>query len=125
MSGELSKQSVIEASNQKWKVFLSMLGVFSGGFVFILETFTLKEGEQIPFLLHFGSSCVVIVSFIFACIFIRCPNCRTRWILQGIHEKKRSAGWLPNIMSLQHCPVCRWPVDSNRSNNHGAEMEAR
>lgn len=113
----MNEQSVIAASNQTWKIQLSILGVLVGGILIIVETLTRAEGEQLSFLVHFGSSFLVVSSFAFACAAIRCPRCKSKWIWQGVNARKGSAGWLLRIMTLRCCPVCRWPLDSNESDN--------
>ena len=50
-------------------------------------------------------SLISLVGFVVACIFIRCPKCKTAWVWMAV-SKQSPSKWLQWLLTLNHCPTC-------------------
>lgn len=97
--------SIIKKSKQMWKLKLTFLLTIIGGLAFFYGMQMINKDVQpkivVPFML--GGFVLVLGSFIFASLSVRCPVCKNRWLWESI-SKKSSNDWLAWLLSYSMCP---------------------
>ncbi len=64
------------------------------------------ENKEIGLAYSLSGMGIGIVSFIFGCVFIRCPNCKAPWLWLGVSGKNTSE-WLHWLLTHSECPKCK------------------
>jgi len=109
-------ENVISKTGQSWKfrtffIVLVMSGVSMTYGQFNIETLS----NDLFFYFVAGGAFVGLLSFIFACVSIKCPNCGAKWFWSAVSGKgnKEFLFWLN---SLSSCPKCGEPKNKHEKN---------
>ena len=109
-------ETVISKTGQSWKLrTLFIILILSGISVMygIINIDTLSS--ETFFYLVAGGSFAGVVSFIFACVSLKCPTCGTKWFWSAV-SGKGNREWLFWLGSLSVCPNCGEPKSESAKN---------
>lgn len=98
-------ESIVKKTRQWWKANILFWGVVIGGAILFLGLANL-EVKELAFTLMLVGIFVGIVSFIFGCVSIRCPNCNAPWVWQGVSGKSHNE-WIRWLLNQSECPNCK------------------
>jgi len=96
--------SIVTKSGQLWKFWLGLSGVMIGGLSMMIGLVILKH--EIGIILLLSGSVIAVMSFVFECMAIRCPGCKSRWLWTAI-KSQDSSNWLWWLFSQTECPTCK------------------
>jgi bacteriorhodopsin len=100
----MTNKSKIRESKQEWKLYSSFIGfVISGGVMFYGIKQTTGTGTSVDLILY--SLVAEIIIGTFACLSIRCPECKLKWVWYAV-SKKDANQWVPWLLSFEKCPQC-------------------
>ena len=102
-------KNVISKTRQSWK-FTTMFVVL------VLSGISMAYGQmnidtlsnESFFYFVAGGAFVGLLSFIFACVSIKCPNCGAKWFWSAVSGNGGDK-WLFWLKSLSSCPTCGEP----------------
>ena len=86
--------SVVSRTGQFWKLALSVVVMLVGSFA------PLWEASRISWTV---GTILVCVAYAWACLDIRCPECRNRWFWSAALD----ARWYGPLMKAPVCPACK------------------
>ena len=98
--------SIIKKTGQWWKANIFFLGAIVGGAVMFIGLANLEE-RKLAMTLVLSGIFIVLASFIFGCVLIRCPNCNAPWVWQGVSGKSDKE-WLQWVLQQSKCPKCNY-----------------
>ena len=99
------EKSYFTKTGQLWKMRLAVALLFASGICFILGRFLVsRNGDAEPALL-LAATAVGLGTFLWLCLSVNCPNCKTRLFWKLVSTKAANA-YLLELMSLDRCPVC-------------------
>ena len=97
---------IIKGSGQSWKMNVSFTGIIISG---MLMFGAYSIGESIfqidPNLLLSSGALIGMLSFLFAILTVRCPNCGDKWFWRAVSKKNKST-WLVWLEKQSKCPKC-------------------
>jgi Na+/melibiose symporter-like transporter len=99
-------QSVVVKSGQGWKA-LTVVGGSIVSAVCFFAGLALLGGKQpaiAVWLVLLGIG-MFACSMLFACAFIRCPHCGTRWVWLAV-TRSDAVEWVSSVMSQGVCRAC-------------------
>ena len=101
-----SSGSLLKRTNQAWKLRIMYGGLVVAGALMVLgqsmsESLTTEQVVAITL----SGVLVGLASFAFACLGIRCPKCKSRWLWRAV-STEQSGEWLLSLQSQQSCPAC-------------------
>ena len=101
----MTNKSKIRESKQEWKLYSSFIGfAIAGGVMFYgIKQTTAGTGTTVELILYSLVAEIVIATF--ACISIRCPECKLKWVWHAV-SKKDANQWVPWLLSFEECPQC-------------------
>ncbi len=102
----ISEQSVLRRAGQAWKLQLAFVGLLVAGVLMVWAQLQITSftAEQFT-LLTLSGVLIGLVSLFGACIAIRCPACRAKWLWQAVRTK-HSGSWLAWLLDQKACPTC-------------------
>jgi len=99
--------SIIKKTGQMWKLNLAfMLTILGAASLFYGINIADAQPDSLAVSLVLCGIIVALASLIFGIVSIRCPNCKTPWLWQGISGKS-SNQWLIWLLSRTECPKCK------------------
>jgi phage FluMu protein Com len=101
----MTNNSKIRESKQEWKLYSSFIGfVIAGGVMFYgIKQTTAGTGTSVDLILYSLVAEIIIVTF--ACLSIRCPECKLKWVWHAVFKKDANQ-WVPWLLSFEKCPQC-------------------
>lgn len=108
---------VMRSSVQTWKLWVFCISVLLGGALMCrnIPTMDSRPDDFSPF---FGTGAIgallVIGGFTFACLSIRCPGCRTRWVWNSMSSRDDGLNWFAQVATRDACRQCGWPSSPDR-----------
>jgi hypothetical protein len=104
----VSDDSILKKSGQWWKALAAF-------WILVLSCLTLAV--TVNFTLSVRLSTIIIISTLalstvvsaLACLAIRCPNCKSRWLWHAAAKSKFN-GWLSSLLEAKSCPQCGYPA---------------
>ena len=98
--------SILISTNQNWKmkVFYLSLGI-AALFIFGGNYFGNLVSLSQPAYINIAGVLVGLLSFLVACLSIKCPICKDKWLWRAV-SKNKSGDWLFWLKSQTSCPVC-------------------
>jgi len=99
-------KAVIVRTGQAWKALVLVFGSVLSA-ISLFSGLAMLGGEAQPLglsLVLFGIG-TFTASASFACIYIRCPHCKARWIWLGIAHSN-AADWISSLFAQRVCRVC-------------------
>lgn len=120
------EHSIIRSTGQIWKVRVWAFGTLAS-FAAVLVAFLLLSfpRNNVLFLgANLFGTVLIISSFLFAIVSIRCPKCGTRWVLRAVF-KKHGTNWYDWLADQTVCPVCGYNAEpaSGESCSRQSEIE--
>ncbi len=97
-------ESIIKKTGQWWKAHLSFWGAVLGGAVMFFGLANLEKNNSSVVLVLVGIV-IGLASSIFACVSIKCPNCKAKWAWHAV-SKKSPNEWLNWLITQPKCPKC-------------------
>lgn len=95
----------IQESKQAWKLYSSFVGIIIAGGVMIYGIKQITAGTETSVDLILFSLVAEIVIGVFACVSIRCPECKLKWVWHAVSHKDANQ-WVPWLLSFVECPQC-------------------
>jgi transposase-like protein len=95
----------ITATRQRWKLSIFWLILLIGLLLAVGSFQTLNENRELNRILDDWSVAVLIISFVWLFVSIRCPKCGRRptwWIVR--HADLRE--WYVMLSVMRDCPIC-------------------
>ena len=98
--------SIIKKSGQSWKMRVSFAGIIISGALMFGGSFIGGTNTQFDFysLIPIGAL-IGMLSFLFAILAIRCPNCKDKWFWRAVSKKDKN-NWLIWLENQSNCPEC-------------------
>ena len=101
----MTNKSKIRESKQEWKLYASFFGfIIAGGVMFYGIKQTTAGTEATVDLILYSLVAEIIIG-VFACVSIRCPECKLKWVWHAV-SKKDANQWVPWLLSFEECPQC-------------------
>ena len=101
--------NVIYNTGQSWKKKTSFVSLLLSGASMIYGQVNIDTlSNNLFFLYVAGGSVTGLLSFIFACVSIRCPTCGSKWFWLAVSGQGKNE-WLFWFNSLSSCPKCGEP----------------
>ena len=98
--------SLLERSNQRWKIFLFIALMALGAGVTLLQGFLYAPlGRELTLQLVIGGMILLPATFIWACGSIVCPSCAQKLLIYAI-TKVGLGTWFVWLMTEEQCPKC-------------------
>lgn len=102
------KGSALQRSGQAWKVWILSIGTLISVVIIIGALWFQRSFPEKWFpVAMLIASFMILISFTFTAMAIRCPRCRARWYWLAISKGERSS-WLDRL-TLSICPICGYP----------------
>jgi hypothetical protein len=103
------RSGIISRTGQMWKlgVGFAVLMASGAGMMYAQSQIHAVSPGQFFFLMM-GSVAVGMLAMAFACLFVRCPNCRARWVWTAMRHQKADV-WTTWLLTLKSCPTCGTP----------------
>lgn len=105
LNTKMTNISKIRESKQEWKLYSSFFGILMAGGVMIYGIKQSTKGTATSVDLILYSLAAEILIGIFACLSIRCPECKLKWVWYAV-SKKDANQWVPWLLSFEECPQC-------------------
>lgn len=90
----MMKHSVITHTGQTWKLVLGITLLLAGSFVPLVKSVGMSWTV---------GTIIAGVGYVFALVFIRCPNCKSRWLWQATLNAELYAP----LFKDSACPQCK------------------
>ena len=99
--------SYIGRSGQMWKLWLALC-MLVVGFLMLSLSFTpsISSHDTIPVILIFGGLGLSVIGLLWACLAVRCRNCRALLVWKAIKEQPQNK-WLNWLITNKTCPYCQ------------------
>lgn len=106
------EHSIIRSSGQIWKVHVWALGTLASLAAVLVAflVFAFPRNNVWFVSANVFGTILVICSFVFALISIKCPSCEKKWILDAIF-RNREMNWYDWLDAQATCPNCGYPGD--------------
>lgn len=101
----MTNKSKIRESKQEWKLYSSFIGFILAAGMMLYGIKQTTTGTEASVDLTLYSLVAEIIVGIFACISIRCPECKLKWVWHAV-SKKDANQWVPWLLSFEECPQC-------------------
>jgi predicted ferric reductase len=99
-------KNVISKTGQSWKIIGSLAVIFLSGVSMIYGQLNIDVlSNELFFYYVAGGAIVGLLSFIFACVSIKCPFCNSKWFWSAVCRKDKNQ-WLFWLHTLGACPKC-------------------
>jgi len=102
-------KNVISKTGQSWKFKTMFLILILSGALMLygqMNIDTLSNDSFFYFVA--GGTFIGLLSFVLACVSIKCPNCGLKWFWSAV-SGKGNKDWLFWLNSLSSCPKCGEP----------------
>lgn len=104
--------SLLEKSNQRWKVFLFIGLMALGAAVTLLQGLLYTPlGKELTTQLVIGGMVLIAATFFWAGQNIVCPQCKLKLLYYAI-TKVGLGSWYDWLLTEEKCPDCGYPVQS-------------
>lgn len=97
-------ESIIKKTGQWWKANIFFWGAVVGGTIMFIGLANL-ESRALGFSLVLSGIFIGLGTFIYGCVSIRCPNCKSPWVWQGVSGKSHNE-WVHWLLKQSKCPNC-------------------
>jgi len=100
-------KTILGTTNQIWKMnafylSLTVAAIFMFGGSYLGKALSISQ----PVYINISGVFIGLVSFLIACLSIKCPNCKDKWFWRAV-SKSESGAWLFWFKSQLSCPVCK------------------
>lgn len=97
------RESIMENSNQSWKLVVGFIGMFCGFFVMCFGLQRLEQPNAAAIV--FTGIVAGLGAAIAACLSIRCPSCHARWLWLAVRSQDHLR-WVSWLSAQRVCPRC-------------------
>jgi hypothetical protein len=101
----MQKFQLIKNTNQWWKLTLGFTIFTVGGVFMAFGIYLINQSKAMGHLLLPIGTLIGLIGALFACLFVRCPHCKTSWVWIAISTKSPNE-WYYWLMELEACSKC-------------------
>ena len=102
----MNEFSLIKNTGQWPKLITSFWILILGGAFMGIGILGIQNSSDIGHLFLSLGSFIGLIGVIIACVFVRCPHCKTPWVWLAV-SKQSPGRWYQWLMELGHCPTCK------------------
>lgn len=112
------EHSIIRTTGQVWKVRVWGLGTLTSIALVVVAFLLLVVSRNNVWFVAVSVLGIILVisSYVFALVSIKCPSCEMRWVFQGIF-KIREMNWYDWLAAQSVCPDCGYSGHCERPAN--------
>ncbi|MCU7849530.1 MAG: hypothetical protein KZQ89_16375 [Candidatus Thiodiazotropha sp. (ex Lucinoma kastoroae)] len=101
--------NILKRTRQSWKLTVFFIGLLLSGILMLLGFFNIDNLDSSRFFMFVGGGMLIGVTvFVWSCLIIQCPNCKTKWLWYFMSKKSALHGsWFVSLTTLDECPVCK------------------
>lgn len=98
--------SLLQRTNQLWKILIfCIVGAIGGSVIVFQGRLYSPLGEDFTILLVGLSTFLMVVTFVWASLSIKCPECNLRLFWHAV-KKEKCGNWFTTLVSQEACPSC-------------------
>ena len=102
-------KNAISKTGQSWKIILLFTALLLSGASMIYGQFNIDTlSNNLFFVFVAGGTIIGLLSFIIACVSIKCPICGSKWFWSAVSGQGKNE-WVFWLNSLRACPKCGEP----------------
>ena len=102
-------KNVVSITGQSWKIKTMFTVLVLSGISLAYGQVNINALSNVSFFYFVAGGAISgVLSFIFACTSIKCPNCSSKWFWSAVRGKGHNE-WLFWLNSLNSCPECGEP----------------
>jgi hypothetical protein len=101
--------NILKRTRQSWKLTVFYIGLFLSGLLMLLGIININNlSPYYFFMLVGGGTLIGATVFLWSCLIIQCPNCKTKWLWYFVSKSSLLNGsWFLSLITLDECPVCK------------------
>ena len=102
-------KNVLSRTGQVWKIITMFIVIVLSGASMVYGQLNIDSlSSELFFYYVAGSAIIGLLSFVFACVSIKCPSCGAKWFWSAVNGKGNKE-WLFWLSTLETCPDCDNP----------------
>ncbi len=98
--------TLLQRTGQSWKIYTFMALLFTGSAMSLLQGFLYAPlGKELAMKIAIAGMGLVVISFVWTGVAIRCPNCQLKLFVHAI-RKEGFLRWFSWLLQVESCPGC-------------------